>query len=391
MSRSPTGPEEVARQLSEEGFDAALLQGMLHVRDVPYLAEDGCVARGGLLIPMSRDADFTTAPPTHAVWWTGGQPCEADGSRLRAVNVVRDAAPRAAGLPPAATMCAKPHGREFRDFRELIRTYAALVGGPVAEVDPTATARTRSGHVPVDLVAGPFAYLDTASPRVGLGHANAAIEGTTIGIVGLGGTGSFVLDLVSKCGVDAIHLFDDDAFEQHSAFRAPGAAGIDELRARRSKVDHFARVYRRIHRRVVPHAVRMGPRTMPLLDLLDFAFVCIDDAAAKPAIMEGLARRGIAYVDVGMGLHSTERGIAGAVRTTLVPAGGGPLADRVPTVGDPEGVYATNIQVCELNALNASLAVIAWKRHTGFYLSSRAVGNSVFVVEDGRLHSEVPG
>lgn len=54
-------------------------------------------------------------------------------------------------------------------------------------------------------------------------------------------------------------------------------------------------------------------------------------------------------------------------------------------MGDDDGVYATNIQICELNALNAALAVIAWKRHLGFYASSRSPSNSVFVQEDGRL------
>ena len=35
--------------------------------------------------------------------------------------------------------------------------------------------------------------------------------------------------------------------------------------------------------------------------------------------------------------------------------------------GDADGVYSRNIQIAELNALNAALAVIKWKKLFGFY------------------------
>ena len=49
------------------------------------------------------------------------------------------------------------------------------------------------------------------------------LAGDRIGIVGLGGTGSYILDYVSKTRVVEIHLFDGDGYQQHNAFRAPGA------------------------------------------------------------------------------------------------------------------------------------------------------------------------
>lgn len=367
----------------------ALVDGMLVVSHVPYLRSDGSIDRAALLVPLSMSGNRVVAPRAHLAWWTGDLPCEADGTPMRSINVTgAGAAPVLAGYPPALALCCKPKGREYRDHHEFVTTYVTLLGAPTASLDPTATARVRRRPEPLDVRAGPFAYMDTATPRAALGAAVTAIRGQTVGIVGLGGTGSYVLDLVSKCSVDSIHLFDHDLFEQHSAFRAPGAATLDDVRAQRRKVDYFAARYRGIHRRVIPHAVRVDGRTAALLDVLDFAFVCIDDAGSKPPILERLAARGIAYVDVGMGLHASERGIVGAVRTTLVTPGDGAMADRIPVVGHGDGVYATNIQVCELNALNASLAVIAWKRHRGFYAANRREGNGVFIVEDGRLHVE---
>lgn len=389
VSVSPTSPEELVHQLNEEGYAVALLRSMLVVSHVPYLRADGSVATGDLLVPISVQGDLVVAPRTHTAWWTGQAPHEVDGSPLRALNVeAHRGGPTIEGLS-AMIACCKPHGREYRDHREFVLTYIAVLGAPVAETGSTLTARIGARSVPVNLRAGVFAYLDTASARSDLGRANEAVEGRTVGIVGLGGTGSYILDLLSKCGVRAIHLFDDDVFEQHSAFRAPGAAKIDDLRARRFKVEHFAEVYRGIHRRVVPHVVRIDERSVSLLDMVDFVFLSIDDAAAKPPILRHLADRGIGFVDAGMGLQHSDRGIVGAVRTTLVASGAGGMMDMIPTVGDPDGAYATNIQICELNALNAALAVIAWKRHVGFYAANRRSGNEVYIVEDARLHLDL--
>ena len=376
------------RHLNGAGYSVALADGTLVISHVPYVQSVGSVAYGKLLVPLAMEGGGVAPPRVHQAWWTGTAPKETDGAPLAGVSVLRGPQSCVAGFPRPMMLCGRIRGREFHDHLEFVSTYVALLGAPAAALDPNATARVGTGSTAQAVDTGPFAYIDTASSRTALGAVNATIRGQTIGIVGLGGTGSYVLDLVSKCAVDAIHLYDDDEFEQHSAFRAPGAATIDDLRARRRKVDHFAQVYRGLNRRIVPHAVRIDARTAPLLDVLDFAFVCIDDAAAKPPILNRLAGRGIAYVDVGMGLQDSERGIVGAVRTTLVAPGDEEMAKRVPLVGDPDGVYATNIQICELNALNAAFAVIAWKRHRGFYASFRPQANGVFVVEDGRLHVE---
>lgn len=85
----------------------------------------------------------------------------------------------------------------------------------------------------------------TATARAGVSGLSDRLEGGSVAIIGLGGTGSYVLDLVSKTPVAAIHLFDDDLFLQHKAFRAPGAGAGEDITARRTKVDHFANVYSR--------------------------------------------------------------------------------------------------------------------------------------------------
>jgi hypothetical protein len=40
--------------------------------------------------------------------------------------------------------------------------------------------------------------------------------------------------------------------------------------------------------------------------------------------------------------------------------------------------YGANIQVADLNALNAQLAIIQWKRHLGYYASESISDETVF-------------
>ena len=52
----------------------------------------------------------------------------------------------------------------------------------------------------------------------------------TVAIIGVGGTGGYILDQVAKTPAPEIRLFDADEFMSHNAFRAPGAASLEELR-----------------------------------------------------------------------------------------------------------------------------------------------------------------
>ncbi len=55
--------------------------------------------------------------------------------------------------------------------------------------------------------------------------------------------------------------------------------------------------------------------------------------------------------------------------------------------GGHDDPYQSNVQVADLNALAASLAVLRWKRLCGFYRNGADEHVSVFDVESGRVHS----
>ena len=215
------------------------------------------------------------------------------------------------------------------------------------------------------------------------------LTGSRIGIIGLGGTGSYVLDLVAKTPVASIHLFDDDVFEQHSAFRAPGAPDVAEFDEETSKVHRFAEIYSRMHTGVVPHRIRIGPKNVALLAELDFVFLCLDDSASKRPILSELQQRGVPFVDCGIGLVETEDGLAGVVRvTTSVDGDSGALVSEglIPSSdGDAEDPYSFRAQAADLNALNAALAIIRWKRICGFYADHGEERHSIYVIDANQL------
>jgi hypothetical protein len=213
-----------------------------------------------------------------------------------------------------------------------------------------------------------FNYTETASDRFGIGALTEKLKDERVTIIGTGGTGGYVLDLVAKTPVREIRIFDGDEFLQHNAFRAPGAPSLAQLRDAPLKVDYLKGIYSRMHRRIVAHPVRLTPENLHLLDGVTFAFVSMDDGLAKRPVVEKLEAMGIPFVDVGMGLELVDGSLGGILRvTTSTPEKRGHVRDRVSFAGDGHKVYDSNIQMADLNALNAALAVIKWKKLRGFY------------------------
>jgi hypothetical protein len=142
------------------------------------------------------------------------------------------------------------------------------------------------------------------------------------------------------------------------------------LREAPQKVDYLAGVYSKMHRGIVPHAVAISADNLHLLEGLSFVFICIDGGAVKRQIVQKLEALGVSFIDVGMGLELVDGSLGGILRVTAS------TPDKREHVhqgridfegGSEDDVYNSNIQVADLNALNAVLAVIKWKKIRGFY------------------------
>ncbi len=388
MSQQPIRRSADLRRLVEEGYDIHVVAGHLVVRGVPYVDQYRTVRRGQLVSKLDLAGDETVPPRDHYAWFAGSLPCDRDGRPLLAMVHAHHEKDLGPGLRVNHWLCSRPMGREYRDFHEKIETFVLQISTHATALDPTATPRT--GRIEASQADdATFAYVDTAASRSGIGALSARLAGQNVGIVGLGGSGAHVLDLISKTPVSRIHLFDDDVFLQHNAFRGPGAASIEDLAERQPKVRYYDRIYSRIHRGIVAHQVRLTAENLGLLDRLDFVFLCMDQAAAKRPIVRSLESNGVSFIDVGMGLEVGEAGITGIVRTTTsTPAMRRHVWDkaRVPMSNDglPDA-YSTNVQVNDLNALNAAFAVIRWKRLLGFYQDLESEHFSAYSVDGNHL------
>lgn len=378
-------------RLKEEGYDVGIVAGHLVLCDVPYVTAARMVARGWLVSTLTLAGDRTQRPDTHVAMFAGQMPCDRSGAPLLRILLGSGVQQLGPGLSVDHSFSSKPAVGYYADYHEKMTTYAAILANEAAALDPESTARTRR-VVANDDPHGPFVYLDTATTRAGIGEVSLKLMGERVGIIGLGGTGSYVLDQVAKTPVDRIDLFDPDDLLQHNAFRAPGAASLEELRDRPKQVDHFAKVYSRMHRHIVPHAVRLDAENLNLLSDVTFVFLCLDAGDAKAAVIAELERLDLPFVDVGMGLHLIDGALVGQLRVTTSTPGMREQVrskGRIPLKGDGlDDVYARNIQVADLNMVNAGLAVMRWKRLRGFYRDLEDEHFSLFTLDGNHLLNE---
>jgi len=354
------------RRLRDEGYFVQVRGGLLLMRDVPYVNAKRQVRFGTLISTLTMAGEVTQRPDTHVACFDGDYPCNADGSPIKQISHQSGRFDLGHGVIATHKFSSKP-ATGYTDYYEKMTTYAAILSGPAAVLQPDASPRTF--RVPSDDEEGVFHYTDTASARVGIGALSERLACEVLAIVGLGGTGSYVLDLVAKTPVREIRLFDGDEFLQHNAFRAPGAPTINELREAPLKVDYLRGIYSRMHRKIVAHGALLNVDNLHLLEGVTFAFLCMDGGPAKQLVVEKLESLGAAFVDVGMGLELVEGSLGGILRVTAsTPEKRDHVRKRVSFATKAEDdIYLSNIQVADLNALNAVLAVVKWKKLRGFY------------------------
>jgi hypothetical protein len=391
MSQRPISRSADLKKLRDEGFDLEIRSGCLLVKDVPYVNSSKEVKRGILAMKLVLADDETSRPDDHVAYFSGDHPCHEDGTEIAKIKHVSGERSLAEGITVHQSFSAKPKPADaYPDYYAKVTTYLAIISGPAWRIDPTSTAITFPVIVPDEDSGEPFNYTDTASSRAEIVAVTKKLELRKIVIIGLGGTGSYVLDLVAKTPVKDIHLYDGDTFFQHNAFRSPGAPSGDELRARLPKTTYFKNLYGKMHRGIVDHPVHLLAANVGELCGADFVFLCVDKGSAKKVIVQKLEELEIPFTDVGMGIQLNEGALGGIVRvTSSTPEKRDGFRSRV-SFGDAvnDNEYDRNIQIADLNALNASLAVVKWKKRFGFYRDLKAEHHSQFTIDGNLLLNE---
>ena len=384
MSTSPFGADPSTSRLLAEDYCLSFEGNHLIVERVPYVTAAKVVAYGRLALPVVFSGDVVQdTSGDHRIWFIGEQPCDEQGQPLPGPS------PEAHAVTPELAanfmISSKPKsGGAFANTYDKITSYVRLLSHPAKALDPTVTATPGAGWTEIadDL---PFVYPDTGTSRAGLAEMNGKFRGHRIGIIGLGGTGSYILDQVAKTWVDVIELFDGDAVDNHNVYRAPGAADIEDLKLRPNKAEHFARVYSHMHTGITAHPVFITAHNLDLLATCTFVFMAAADAEEKPAILAWLRERGVPAIEVGMGIRDEGGRLSGLLAVvnhfpTMPKA-------RISTASGGVNEYDRNIQVADLNCLNAMLAVINWKKYLGYYAEIEPVDETVYRVFTGTIRN----
>lgn len=248
--------------------------------------------------------------------------------------------------------------------------YVEIISAPAQAIDDSVTAKTFK-VIECQNEESVFNYIDTCSSRANINIISDKLKTYKIGIVGLGGTGSYVLDLIAKTPVEEIHLFDGDKFLQHNAFRSPGAPSVEELNKVQKKVDYFTDLYAGMRKNIFPHDCYVNSSNIDQLLLMDFVFLCLDKGGVKKLIVEKLEEAKLSFIDTGMGVEVVDESLIGILRvTTSTEKKREHVRDKNRisfSEDEANDEYSQNIQIADLNAFNAAMAVIKWKKLCGFY------------------------
>ena len=274
---------------------------MLH--DVPYVNRNREIKYGTLVSTLNlATPERTNKPDTHVIFFAGELPCNHDGTPIQGLllNSQDQALDPANGILVNHSFSNKPVNG-FNDYYEKFTSYVRILTNQAKAINDRVTAITFK-VIECTEPDYPFMYLDTNSSRGEIVAISDRLQGQKIGIVGLGGTGSYVLDFVAKTPVSEIHLFDGDFFSVHNAFRSPGAASKDQLNARNKKVKYLQDIYSKMHKKIVAHDCRLDDGNLEQLPGMNFVFVCIDDGPSKKLIINKLTSLQIPFCDTGIGI-----------------------------------------------------------------------------------------
>lgn len=381
------------RRLAEKGY-ALAFDSTIHlvVRDIPYLDREGTLKVGAFVTKLEFIDQQRVKQQDHQIFFAGsvphgldtkpvpnlgGGPCTVPLSKASEDVVVE----RSFSNKPRDTGA-------YKDFFDKIESYAHQICEPAREKYGAKwlTFNVRNEDIPSDSV---FNIHDTLSSLAEIGDLSAKLKNDIIAIIGLGGTGSYILDFMSKTPVKEIRAFDFDDFHVHNAFRSPGRLDLEEFG--KPKVELYRSRYESFRKGLSFTQKYVDPSCTDDLHGVTFAFVCVDKGESRSGVFDLLLGKKIPFIDVGIGLKRKDGPLKGTVRMTYYSGDDGPkVRDKgyAALATDPHDLYRTNIQTAEINALNAALAVTRFKQIRGFYLEELPYHHAVLYTHDLKLIGE---
>lgn len=373
------------RRLVEKGYAVASDSNYLVVRDIPYLDGERKLQIGAIVAKLEFIDQERVTQTDHQIFFAGSIPHGLDGKPVPNLG----GGPTQLALSEASndvvvlrSFSNKPKTTgKFQDFFEKIESYVSIISGPAIALHNANPYTFRAVEdVTSDSV---FKFHDTLTSRAEITDLSAKFKDDVIAIIGVGGTGAYLLDLLVKTPVREIKVFDVDPFRVHNAFRSPGRLEAAELG--KAKAEVYGSRYENFRTGISFIQKLIDASCSEDVKGTTFAFVCVDKGSSRAGIFDLLISESIPFIDVGMGLKRQENALNGMLRTTYYSAEDARkmrdkgLAELADTADD---LYRTNIQIAELNALNACIAVIRFKQLRGFYYEEISYNHLLFEVGD---------
>lgn len=372
------------KKLRDEGYELEKKGGYICIHHIPYLNGNGNILYGSLISDLTISTSKAGVPSTHAIHFMGEAPCHKDGTPMTEIINSNPNSQLGEGLVGNYYFSSKPESGHYANYYDKFVRYISLLSVPAKAVDPAVTASTFKPYA--DDEDSVFHYFDSNSSRANIAQLAKIFESQKIGIIGLGGTGSYILDLVSKTPVAEIHLYDADEFSQHNSFRSPGAASIEILNELPEKANYFADIYSKMHKHIYPHVEFVTSKNIHHLAGLSYVFICVDKNSTRNSIINGLVEMKIPFIDVGLGVNLQDGRLVGIIRTTTGTFNKNDhLIKRLSAEDTDDNEYVTNIQIADLNAMNACKAVEKWKKLCGFYHDEVGEFHSTYTINASLL------
>lgn len=378
-------------RLVEKGYALGFDSGYLIVRDLPYLDAQGALQTGAIVSKYNSLDGDRIAPDDHQVFFAGSAPYNIDQTPVG--NLGGGPTTLALSSDSADVVVQRSFSNKkivngamvpYEDFFEKIGAYVAQICGPAIDRYGANPLTFRAVHHVEDSV---FCFDDTLTSRAEITDLASHLKEDVIAIIGLGGTGAYVLDFLVRTPAKEIRSFDADLYHVHNGYRSPGRVRKSEFDKRKSRVYELR--YKNFRRGLVFKNKFIDASSAAEFEGVTFAFVCVDKGTSRAGIIDLLIELKIPFIDVGMGLYRTGEPIDGIIRTTYFSSDNALAVlneNLVDTADDPNDIYKTNIQIGELNALNAAIAVLRFKQLRDFYFDQLPHAyNSLFSLGDMKI------
>jgi hypothetical protein len=376
-------------KLQSENYWIEVCNGYLTVHYIPYLNKNREIKSGTLVMALTTSGNIAIKPQDHTAYFIGEQPCNMDGTIVTSLVNSPQKRQLYANLVSDFYLSCHPDNRVYADYYDKVTTYYNIISSPAIILDTEACRRLKKPFI-TSKEDSPFVYMDTNASNANIVCFNEKFYPLKIAIVGVGGTGSYILDFVSKTPVAEIHLFDADVFNTHNAFRAPGAASVEELEQQLFKVEYLSNKYSQIHKRIIAHKEHITQENIEFLKNMSYVFLCVDKVNVRNTIAGYLIDNEISFINSGLGIYLSETKLGGMVDLITAYENHYSHIKKAFSGNDvkDDDMYASNIQIAELNAMAAIYSVIKWKKMLGFYHDVKQEVRSVYSISDNDMYNE---